>query len=96
MFDKKQIEVLAQFESYFESAVIANYVRNIPADKIQIVKEIWEKASGEKVKEKLTCGACLLNFMKRVGSNYYKDKKIINQKKNAKKKEKPEQFNEQS
>lgn len=96
MFDKKQIEALAPYQSYFESATIANYVRNIPADKIAIIKDIWEKASGEKVKEKLTCGACLLNFMKRVGTHYYKDKKIINQKKNAKKKEKPEQSNEQS
>jgi len=96
MFDKKQIETLAPYESYFESATIANYVRNIPADKIATIKEIWEKASGEKVKEKLTCGACLLNFMKRVGQNYYKDKRLINQKKNAKKKKEPEQFNEQS
>lgn len=96
MFDKKQIEALAPYESYFESAVIANYVRNIPADKISVIKTIWETASGEKVKEKLTCGACLLSFMKRVGSNYYKDKKILNQKKNAKKTKKPEQSNEQS
>jgi hypothetical protein len=96
MFDKKQIETLAPYESYFESATIANYVRNIPADKIATIKEIWEKASGEKVKEKLTCGACLLNFMKRVGQNYYKDKRLINQKKNAKKKKEPEQLNEQS
>lgn len=87
MFDKKQIEALAPYESYFESAVIANYVRNIPADKISVIKNIWETASGEKVKEKLTCGACLLNFMKRVGQNYYKDKKILKQKKNGKKKE---------
>lgn len=96
MFDKKQIEALAPYESYFESATIANYVRNIPADKIAIIKDIWEKASGEKVKERLTCGACLLNFMKRVGQNYYKDKREINKKKNAKKKKEPEQFNEQS
>ena len=95
MFDKKQIEILSQFESYFESATIANYVRNIPAEKIQTIKDIWEKASGEKVKEKLTCGACLLNFMKRVGGHYYKDKKIINQKKNGRKKAEPEQPDKQ-
>lgn len=95
MFNKKQIETLAPFESYFESATIANYVRNIPGDKISIIKQTWEEASGEKVKEKLTCGACMLNFIKRVGQNYYKDKKLIN-KRNAKKKKEPEQPDEQS
>lgn len=84
MFTKEQIKELAPYEEYFESATIANYVRNIPNEKITKIKEIWETASGEKVREKLTCGACLLNFIKRVGDNYYKDK---NQKKNAKKKE---------
>ena len=95
MFNKKQIETLAPFESYFESATIANYVRNIPGDKISIIKQTWEEASGEKVKDKISCGACLLNFMKRVGQNYYKDKKLINQKKNGKKKE-SKQSDEQS
>ena len=87
MFNKEQIKELAPYESYFESATIANYVRNIPGDKLATIKEIWEKASGEKVKEKLTCGVCLLNFIKRVGQNYYQDKKLVNQRKNAKKKE---------
>lgn len=95
MFNKKQIETLAPFESYFESATIANYVRNIPGDKISIIKQTWEEASGEKVKEKLTCGACMLNFMKRVGQNYYKDKRELTKKKNGKKKE-PKQSDEQS
>ena len=95
MFTKQQIEELAPYESYFESATIANYVRNIPGDKISKIKEIWEAASGEKVKEKLTCGACLLNFMKRVGSNYYKDKKVLNTRKNGTKKSKSKQPDEQ-
>lgn len=91
MFNKDQIKALQPYEEYFESATIANYVRNIPGEKIAIIKQTWEEASGEKVKEKLTCGACLLNFMKRVGQNYYKDKKLINQKKNGRKKTEPEQ-----
>lgn len=95
MFTKEQIRELAEYESYFESATVANYVRNIPGDKLSKLKEIWETASGEKVKEKLTCGVCLLNFMKRMGQNYYKDKKLINQKKNGKKKE-SKQSDEQS
>lgn len=86
MFNKEQIKALQPYEEYFESATVANYVRNIPGDKITAIKTIWEEASGEKVKEKLTCGACLLTFMKRVGQNYYKDKGIIN-KRNGKKKE---------
>jgi hypothetical protein len=94
MFNKDQIKALQPYEEYLESATIANYVRNIPSDKIQIIKQTWEEASGEKVKERLTCGACLLNFMKRVGQNYYKDKKTIN-KRNGKKKE-PKQSDEQS
>ena len=91
MFTKEQIKELAEYESYFESATVANYVRNIPGDKLSKLKEIWETASGEKVKEKLTCGVCLLNFMKRMGQNYYKDKKLINQKRNGRKKTEPEQ-----
>lgn len=95
MFNKKQIETLAPYEEYFETATVANYIRNIPGDKLAIIKSTWEEASGEVVRERLTCGVCLLNFMKRVGQNYYKDKKTI-QKRNAKKKKEPEQFNEQS
>ena len=91
MFTKEQIKELAEYESYFESATVANYVRNIPGDKLSKLKEIWETASGEKVKEKLTCDVCLLNFMKRMGQNYYKDKKLINQKRNGRKKTEPEQ-----
>lgn len=90
MFNKEQIKALEPFEEHFESATVANYVRNIPGDKITVIKTIWEEASGEKVREKLTCGACLLNFMKRVGQNYYKDKKTIN-KRNGRKKTEPEQ-----
>lgn len=95
MFNKEQLQELAPFEEYFASATIANYVRNIPGDKITKIKSIWETASGEKVREKLTCGACLLNFIKRVGQNYYKDKEA-NTKRNAKKTKKPKQSNEQS
>lgn len=91
MFNKKQIETLAPYEEYFETATVANYIRNIPGDKLAIIKSTWEEASGEVVREKLTCGACLLNFMKRVGQNYYKDKKLIYQKKNGRKKTEPEQ-----
>lgn len=95
MFTKKQLETLAPYETYFESAVIANYVRNIPADKIQVIKDTWEEASGEKIREKLTCGVCLLNFIKRVGTNYYKDKKAQKTKRtNGKKKTEPKQPDE--
>ncbi len=90
MFNKEQIKALQPYEEYFESATVANYVRNIPGDKITAIKTIWEEASGEKVKEKLTCGACLLNFIKRVGQNYYKDKGTIN-KRNGRKKTESEQ-----
>lgn len=86
MFDKEQIKRLQPYEEYFESATVANYVRNIPQDKLNTIKATWEEASGEKIKEKMSCGVCLLNFIKRVGQNYYKDKKE-NNKRNAKKKE---------
>lgn len=95
MFNKEQIEALQPYEEYFVSATVANYVRNIPGDKLAKIKSTWETASGEKVKEKLTCGACLLNFIKRVGQNYFKDKEA-NNKRNAKKTKKPKQSDEQS
>lgn len=74
MFSREQIETLKPYEEYFESATVANYVRNIPGNKTLIIKETWEKASGEIIREKLTCGVCLLNFIKKVGQHYYKDK----------------------
>jgi len=41
----------------------------------------------------MTCGACQLNFIKKVGRYYFQDKEKIKakeEKKNAKEKEKPE------
>lgn len=90
MFDKRQIKKLEEFEGYFESAINGNYVRNIPADKISIIKETWERASGEKEYARMTCGACQLNFIKKVGRHYFADKEKIKakeEKKNDKEKE---------
>ena len=121
---------------YFTSAVVANYIRNIPADKLNDVRTIWEQAGGDKNVGKMTCGVCQLNFFRKVGKQYFKDKKELEKKvqeepyepdpeiavqiggqltspaidealkdlankgktimRNAKKKEKPEQFDEQS
>lgn len=75
MFTKEQIETLKEFEPYFRSATVANYVRNIQANKLQIIIENWERASGEIIKERMSCGVCQLNFFKRVGKQYFEDKK---------------------
>ena len=75
MFTEEQIKELGQYETYFESAVIADYVRNIPSDKLAKILKIWEEASGEITKGKLTCGVCQLTFFKKVGKHYFKDKK---------------------
>ena len=75
MFSKEQIEELSQFHSYFESAVVANYVRNIPSSSLAKIIDIWQKASGEVIREKMSCGVCQLNFFKKVGKHYFEDKK---------------------
>ena len=74
MFTKEQIEQLRPFEEYFISATAANYVRSIPADRIMTITNIWNTASGEKEKGPTSCGVCQLNFIKKVGKHYFKDK----------------------
>ena len=74
MFTREQIEELKPYEEYFCTATVANYVRNIPGDRIEKIKQIWTAASGEIIRERMTCGVCQLNFLKKVGKQYYKDK----------------------
>ena len=125
MLSREQIERLKPYEEYFTSAVVANYIRNVPADKLDVIRTIWEEAGGEKKNGKMTCGVCQLNFFRKVGKQYFQDKKAYvredaeiaaqiggqltspaidealenkakTPRRNAKKKEKPEQSNEQS
>ena len=97
MFDKRQIKKLEPYENYFETAVNGNYVRSIPMNDITVIKETWEAASGEKENAKMTCGACQLNFVKKVGRFYFADKERIKaqEKKNGKKKTESRQPDEQ-
>lgn len=77
MLSREQIERLKPYEEYFTSAVVANYIRNIPADKLNDVRTIWEQAGGDKNVGKITCGVCQLNFFRKVGKQYFKDKKEL-------------------
>lgn len=78
MLSREQIDRLKPYEEYFTSAVVANYIRNIPADKLNAIRTIWEEAGGEKNVGKMTCGVCQLNFFRKVGKQYFQDRKAYN------------------
>lgn len=74
MYSRDEVIRLAEFESYFHSAVYSDYVRNMPSTKLDVIKKAFERATGETIKDKLSCGICQLNFFRRAGKLYYESR----------------------
>ena len=73
---KDDLEKLEKYESWFHSAVYANYIRALWADDINIMKEIYTKWTSTEISINGSCGKCKLAFVKELGKLYYKNKEI--------------------
>ena len=70
-FDVEHLQALQKYEGIFRTAINEDFTRNIVSDKMNEMISIWEQASGQKVLERMSCGACQLNFIKRLGKAYF-------------------------
>lgn len=70
-FSYEQLVSLKKYENIFRTAINEDYTRNIVSEKMREMISIWEDASGQKVLEHMSCGACQLNFLKRLGRAYF-------------------------
>lgn len=72
-FTKEQLELLYPAEIHFSNAK-EGILRNCSRSMVERVRVIYESTTGEKVRQKWSCGSCTLKFMKRVGEIYFHDK----------------------
>ena len=80
----KDIEALAKYESYFYSATKADYIRALWDSDFAILIPIYEKWTGQKSNVNKQCGKCKLEFMKKFGKLYFKNKEELKLKEDAK------------
>lgn len=77
MFTVEQLKALQKYEGNLRTAVNEDYSRNIPGDGMKEMISIYEEVTGTKVMERMSCGACQLNFLKRLGKMYFEAMQLV-------------------
>ena len=75
-FTPEQLEILKEAEVHFEQAT-HGYVRYAPRDLHTLVANTYFEATGQKIPANWSCGTCVLNLYRKVGSIYFKDKEEL-------------------
>ena len=65
---------LAQFEDNFTRAIDADYVRGAALSDMERMVTIWERITGKAYRLNTSCGHCILEFFKLIGTEYRKQK----------------------
>ena len=76
-FTKEQMEVLSQYESYFNTAVNANYSRHPGRLALQTVYDIYTGVTGDTRRFDDNCQHCILALLKDCGRLYFQDKELL-------------------
>lgn len=71
---EKDLEILSKYENWFYTAIKADYIRALWETDMNLMISIYEKWTGEKIKVCPTCAKSKLNFVKKLGKLYYKNK----------------------
>lgn len=74
---KNDLQILSKYENWFYSAVYCDYIRALWDSDMAILVPIYEKWTGQKTNMNNACAKCKLDFMKRFGKLYYKNKELI-------------------
>ena len=74
---KNDIKILEKYESYFYTAVYADYVRALWDNDFKVLIPIYEKWTNKKADLSGSCGKCQLSFMKKLGVLYYANKEKL-------------------
>lgn len=76
-FTKEQIERLKDAVEYFNTAVNANYKRASQSSLNDLVADVYEQATGEKLQRNWHCGSCVLNCYRKAGQLYFESLKHL-------------------
>ena len=70
-FTQEDIQYLSKFESNFNTAIKANYTRNIPKKDIEKMVEIYNRVNGKALRLCTYCSSSVLSFLKDIGQQYF-------------------------
>lgn len=72
-FTPEQLQRLAKFEQHFSTAVYSGYIRGAGEIDKRTLVEVMEEATGLRYGDILleTCGTCIMNFVREVGTLYF-------------------------
>lgn len=82
--NEELIKELAKYETYFSTAIKADYIRCLSAKDKNYLIDVYTQL-GKKIGNK-NCNGCVLNMVKYIGTEYYNYKNNLISKKNGKKK----------
>lgn len=72
-FNKEELDMLQEYERRFKTAIDLGFVRNLEPRYLNVIKKIYDSASGEDYPLNGSCSHCVVKFMKLVGNKFYKD-----------------------
>jgi len=71
---EQEFKTIAAYDSQLQIAVRSKYLRNIGRTGLAVLVPIYERVTGTKKYVQVTCGACVLDFLQRLGAIYFADK----------------------
>lgn len=93
LLNNKQIRILSQYESYFETITKAKYKRASTYKANTTVADIYEETTGEILTRNWSCPNCTYRIWEKVAKLYYKSKELVEDKKVETKSPKKEKIN---
>lgn len=75
-YTREQIEKLNKYRNTFETALNSGFARNIGSIALREIESIYDAAYGSHYKYNAGCSVCVLNFLKRVGKEFFKDEEV--------------------
>lgn len=73
-FTKQQLDTLSAYEDRFRSSLYFDYYRNLSANSLERIADVYDEATGKKTQRNWSCGTCIMNYLREVGKIYFKDK----------------------
>lgn len=80
---QNELEIVGRWEKNLRTAVRSKYLRHVGRMAIETMVPIYERATGYRVRVNSNCGACVLDFLQRIGNIYFADLEEIEAAKNA-------------
>jgi hypothetical protein len=73
---KKELKTLEKYENHFRTAIKFDYYTALWQADFDIIVPIYRKWTKDNNKIILSCGKCRLDFIKKMGELYFKNKEI--------------------